>query len=187
MDDPDGLPCVLDDQADTPGPYAFDASGIDRAEFLVAPNVGESLKPAAKIASGGETSRMMLALQSVLSEADDTPTMVFDEVDVGVGGRNGQVLGEKLWSLARHRQVFCITHLPQVAVFGDDHLKITKEVAGGRTRTVVCRLAADSRFEELAQMLGGHGAGDTAAAAARELLDRATAWKQSHSNVGSSR
>ncbi len=176
--DPEGLPCDLAVGTVEPGPYAFGPWGVDRAEFLVAPNVGESLKPAAKIASGGETSRIMLALQSVLSEADQTPTMVFDEVDVGVGGRNGRVLGEKLWQLAARRQVFCITHLPQIAVFGDVHFKIVKEVYEGRTRTTLRQLEPDGRAEEIAQMLGGHRAGQTTAVAARDLLHEADEWKQ---------
>lgn len=182
--DPEGLPCPEGETFECAGPYAFDATGVDRAEFLVAPNIGESLKPAAKIASGGETSRMMLALQSVLSEADETPTLVFDEVDVGVGGRSGRVLGEKLWELARRRQVFCITHLPQVAAYGDDHVTVVKEVSEGRTRTVVRRLEGAARFEEVAQMLGGHRAGDTASAAARDLLLQAEAWKRDRQRSG---
>ncbi|HEY8744871.1 MAG TPA: DNA repair protein RecN, partial [Chloroflexota bacterium] len=108
--------------------FAFDLTGVDQVEFLVAPNVGEAPKPVARIASGGETSRIKLALKSALSEADQTATLVFDEVDVGVGGRSGRVIGEKLWQLARHHQLLCITHLPQVAVFGDRHQKIRKVV-----------------------------------------------------------
>jgi DNA repair protein RecN (Recombination protein N) len=100
-----------------PGSAAFDG-GLDRVEFLVAPNPGEGLKPLAKIASGGETSRLMLALKNILAGADEIPSLIFDEIDQGIGGRVGLVVGFKLWHLARNHQVFCVTHLPQLAVFG---------------------------------------------------------------------
>ena len=101
---------------------AFDDSGLDRVEFLIAPNPGEGLKPLVKIASGGETSRLMLALKNVLAQADAIPTLIFDEIDQGIGGRVGMVVGEKLWQLGRQHQVLCVTHLPQLAAFGDQHL-----------------------------------------------------------------
>jgi DNA repair protein RecN (Recombination protein N) len=157
--------------------FAFDLTGVDQAEFLVAPNVGEAPKPVARIASGGETSRIMLALKSALSEADQTATLVFDEVDVGVGGRSGRVIGEKLWQLARHHQLLCITHLPQVAVFGDQHQKIRKVVQGGRTSTAVDALDGGELVEELAQMVGGATAGVIARRAAQDLLEQAQQWK----------
>jgi DNA repair protein RecN (Recombination protein N) len=134
--------------------YAFDGTGIDRVEFLIAPNVGEPLKPMAKIASGGETSRLMLALKTVLSVADETPTLIFDEIDQGIGGRVGGVVGYKLWSLSPKHQVLCITHLPQLAGYGDIHYKIDKKVVGERTVTSVQELEMDGRLEELAKMLG---------------------------------
>jgi DNA repair protein RecN (Recombination protein N) len=133
---------------------AFDASGFDRVEFLVAPNPGEGLKPLAKIASGGETSRLMLALKNVLAKADQVPTLIFDEIDQGIGGRVGQVVGLKLWNLGRNHQVLCITHLPQLAAFGDQHFKVEKVISNGRTTTSVARLENDDRMLELAQMLG---------------------------------
>ncbi|MCS6907363.1 MAG: DNA repair protein RecN [Anaerolineales bacterium] len=133
---------------------AFNASGIDRVEFLIAPNPGEGFKPLAKIASGGETSRLMLALKSVLASADDVPCLVFDEIDQGIGGRTGAVVGKKLWQLARHHQVFCVTHLPQLAAFGDQHFLVRKRVIGDRTVTEVQVLAGEQRVEELAQMMG---------------------------------
>jgi DNA repair protein RecN (Recombination protein N) len=163
--------------SDEPETFAFDQTGIDQVEFLVAPNVGESPKPVARIASGGETSRIMLALKSALSEADQTATLVFDEVDVGVGGRSGRVIGEKLWQLARHHQVLCITHLPQVAVYGGDHQKIRKVVAGGRTSTAVESLSAEERVEEVAQMFGGTTVTATTRRAAQDLLAQAEEWK----------
>jgi DNA repair protein RecN (Recombination protein N) len=164
-------------------PYAFDLTGVDQVEFLVAPNVGESPKPVARIASGGETSRIMLALKSALSEADRTATLVFDEVDVGVGGRSGRVIGEKLWQLAKHHQVLCITHLPQVAVFGDHHQKIRKVVQAGRTATTVDPLADVERVEELAQMVGGMAVSGTTRRAAQDLLTQAQQWEATAGNA----
>ncbi len=114
---------------------AFDGTGFDRVEFLVAPNPGEGLKPLAKIASGGETSRLMLALKNVLAKADQIPSLVFDEIDQGIGGRVGGVVGQKLWHLGRAHQVMVITHLPQLAAFGDQHFQVQKLVQNGRTTT----------------------------------------------------
>jgi DNA repair protein RecN (Recombination protein N) len=158
-----------------PARVAFDATGIDRIEFLVSPNPGEPLKPLARIASGGETSRLMLALKTVLSRVDETPTLIFDEIDQGIGGRVGSTVGEKLWSLtlaaeegAVSHQVLCITHLPQLAGFGDLHFKVDKEVFDGRTVTRVRPVTGDQRVEELAQMLGGGG--EAARQSAREIL-----------------
>jgi DNA repair protein RecN (Recombination protein N) len=146
--DPTGLPLDKDTRV------AFDANGFDRVEFLVAPNPGEGLKSLAKIASGGETSRLMLALKNVLARADQIPSLVFDEIDQGIGGRVGGVVGQKLWSLGRAHQVMCITHLPQLAAFGDQHFQVQKLVNNGRTTTQVKRLEGDERLLELAQMLG---------------------------------
>ena len=151
--DPDGLP-VPAAGGDTER-LAFDTRGVDRVEFLISPNPGEPLKPLAKIASGGETSRLMLALKSILSAADHTPTLIFDEIDVGVGGRSGSVVGEKLWSLTSNHQVICITHLPQIAAFADCHYKITKQVHDNRTSTHVDPLEGAARVQEIAAMLGG--------------------------------
>ena len=132
----------------------FDETGIDQVEFLIAPNPGEGLKPMVKIASGGETSRLMLALKRVLAQADEVPTLIFDEIDQGIGGRIGFVVGEKLWHLARDHQVLCVTHLPQLAAFGDQHLRVSKQLQDGRTLTLVEALALEGRRSELAQMLG---------------------------------
>ena len=134
---------------------AFDVSGTDRVEFLVAPNPGEGLKSLVKIASGGETSRLMLALKNVLAQADAIPTLVFDEIDQGIGGRVGMTVGQKLWTLARQHQVFCVTHLPQLAAYGDQHFKVVKSVENGRTNTTVEILDGELRRRELALMLGG--------------------------------
>ena len=134
--------------------YAFTDTGFDRVEFLIAPNPGEGLKPLAKVASGGETSRLMLALKNTLAQADTIPTMVFDEIDQGIGGRIGALVGEKLWQLSRYHQVICITHLPQLAALYDSHYHVYKQIVDDRTRTVVTRLDADESLHELASLLG---------------------------------
>jgi DNA repair protein RecN (Recombination protein N) len=147
---------------------AFDSTGLDRIEFLVAPNVGEGLKPLARIASGGETSRLMLALKGVLASADRTPTLIFDEIDQGIGGRVGATVGYKLWALSGAHQVLCITHLPQLAGFGDQHFRVEKAIQGDRTLTHVRPLDEAERAPELAQMLGV--AGEKALESAAEIL-----------------
>ncbi len=187
--------------SETPGRYAFDNHGLDAVAFLVSANPGEPLKPLARVASGGETSRLMLALKTVLGRADETPTLIFDEIDQGIGGRVGGTVGRKLWGLTRSQesgdrrqgtgdrgqqsgvrasssaaiqhtcnpqpaiqhpaighQVLCITHLPQLAAYGDAHFHVTKRVAGERTITEVRTLAADDRVAELAQMMGADSA-----------------------------
>jgi DNA repair protein RecN (Recombination protein N) len=156
---------------------AFDASGIDQIVYRLAPNPGEPARPLARIASGGELSRVALAIKRVLAEADATPTLVFDEVDTGIGGRSADPVGRSLWGLARRHQVLCVTHLPQIAAHADAHYRIVKRERDGRTVTEVERLDREGRMVELAAMLGG-GPGDAAAlASARELLDRAEAWR----------
>lgn len=151
---------------------AFDANGIEQVEFLIAPNPGEGLKPLIKIASGGETSRLMLALKNVLVSADGIPTLIFDEIDQGIGGRVGTVVGNKLWHLARHHQVLCVTHLPQLAAFGEQHLQVTKNIQNGRTVTQVSDLKDDARLPELAQMLGETSEGTMHSA--RDMLHTAS-------------
>ena len=148
---------------------AFDSSGFDRVEFLVETNPGEGLKSLVKVASGGETSRLMLALKNVLVQADHIPTLIFDEIDQGIGGRVGVVVGEKLWNLAQQHQVMCVTHLPQLAGFGDQHYKVTKEVIDERTRTEAITLVGDERQKELAQMLGSISEGTLSSA--KEILE----------------
>jgi DNA repair protein RecN (Recombination protein N) len=146
------------------GRYDFDEKGLDQVAFLLSANVGEELKPMVKVASGGETSRLMLALKTALARADQIPTLIFDEIDQGIGGRVGGVVGRKLWELSQahseqRRQVFCVTHLPQLAGYADSHLHVRKTVAEGRTRTVVDLLDQAERIRELAQMLGGESEG----------------------------
>jgi DNA repair protein RecN (Recombination protein N) len=133
---------------------AFDSNGLEHVEFLVAPNPGEGLKPLVKIASGGETSRLMLAIKNVLAKADRIPTLIFDEIDQGIGGRVGMVVGRKLWELARQHQVLCVTHLPQLAAFGEQHWRVIKQFRDGRTETQVESLSGEDRVIELAQMMG---------------------------------
>ena len=154
---------------------AFDGYGLDKVEFLVAPNPGEGLKPLAKIASGGETSRLMLALKNVLARADQVPTLIFDEIDQGIGGRVGGTVGEKLWNLGHTHQVFVITHLPQLAVFGDQHFQVQKVIEQNRTLTRVANLTGEPRTLELAQMLGELTEGTIRSA--HELLQSAHTFK----------
>jgi DNA repair protein RecN (Recombination protein N) len=156
-------------------PVYFDATGADRVEFMIAPNPGEGFKPLVKIASGGETSRLMLAIKNVLAHEDRIPTLIFDEIDQGIGGRVGMVVGRKLWELARYHQVFCVTHLPQLAAYGSTHYSVSKEVYDNRTHTLVNLLEGDLRIKELAQMLGAENSSNLLSA--RELL------KQVHSEI----
>jgi DNA repair protein RecN (Recombination protein N) len=130
-------------------------TGIDQATFRIAPNVGEPLKPLSSIVSGGELSRVVLALKAILAETEAIEAIVFDEVDAGIGGSVAEVVGKKLSALARHHQVICITHLPQIAKFGDHHFRISKQVSDGRTRTTIERLGETERVKEIARMLGG--------------------------------
>jgi DNA repair protein RecN (Recombination protein N) len=155
---------------------AFDATGVDQVVYRLAPNPGEPPRPLARIASGGELSRVALAIKQVLAAHDDTPTLVFDEIDAGIGGRSADPVGRSLWALARRHQVLCVTHLPQIAAHADAHFHIAKHERGGRTVTDVQRLDREGRIVELAQMLGG-GSGTATLASARELLDRAEAWR----------
>ena len=163
-DEPDGIP--VEGKR-----LAFDHTGYDRVEFLVAPNPGEGLKPLAKIASGGETSRLMLALKNVLARADEISSLIFDEIDQGIGGRVGLVVGYKLWNLARNHQVFCVTHLPQLAAFGDQHYQVQKMIRDQRTLTRVEPLEGEARMLELAQMLGS--VGEATLQSAHEILQTA--------------
>jgi DNA repair protein RecN (Recombination protein N) len=174
---------------------AFDASGVDQVVFRIAPNAGEPARALARIASGGELSRVALAIKEVLAEVDDTPSLVFDEIDSGIGGRSADPVGRSLWSLGRRHQVLCVTHLPQIAAHADAHFQIVKQERDGRTVTEVTRLDREGRIVELGQMLGGAesgaalGAAGSAAstpalASARELLDRAEGWRARSGSAG---
>ena len=158
---------------------AFDASGVDGVAFLIAPNPGEPARPLARIASGGELSRVALAIKQILAEADRTPTLVFDEIDTGIGGRSAEPVGRTLWELARTHQVLCVTHLGQIAAYADAQFRIEKHQRDGRTVTDVRRVEGAERVGELAQMLAGAEGGVAARASAEELLERAEAWRRS--------
>lgn len=174
-EDQAGIPIALDGAQ--PRHFAADATGVDKVSFLIAPNAGEGLKPLSRIASGGETARLMLALKSILSDVDETPTLVFDEIDVGVGGRSGQVVGEKLWRLASAHQVIVITHLPQIAAYADSHFRIAKCERGQRVVSTVEPLDSAGREEEVAAMLDGFPVTASARRGATELLRRAARRK----------
>ncbi|MGB7337256.1 MAG: DNA repair protein RecN [Phototrophicaceae bacterium] len=152
--------------------YKFDASGIEEVEFLLSANPGEPLRPLVKVASGGEAARIMLALKKVLTQADYTPTLIFDEIDTGIGGRLGAVVGEKLWTLTDGHQVLCVTHLPQLASFGDKHFHVTKQIVNQRTTSHLTVLDQETtRITELAEMLGALG--ESGLESARALLTEA--------------
>jgi DNA repair protein RecN (Recombination protein N) len=163
-----------------PNPYLaaghrkIEDTGTDRAEFFIAPNVGEALKPLARIASGGELSRIILGLKAILADKASVETLIFDEVDAGIGGAVAEMVGKKLASLSRFHQVLCITHLPQIARFGRQHYKIAKTVSKGRTRTNISRLEGNERVEEMARMLGGMEITGRVMAHAREMIGNAT-------------
>ena len=173
--DPNGVPAVIDDQAEAC--YACDGSGIDRVQFLIAPNPGEPFKPLTRIASGGETSRLMLALKTILAHADATPTLIFDEIDSGISGKSGQVVGEKLWQLTRDHQVICVTHLPQIAAFADTHYNVNKQIFDERTMTIVNELRPEQRVRELAHIMGGDVT-EFSMKSAEEMLARSYLWKE---------
>jgi DNA repair protein RecN (Recombination protein N) len=148
-------------------------SGADRIELMLASNKGEDMRPLAKIASGGELSRIMLALKLALRSADEVATYVFDEVDTGIGGATAQVVGAQIRAVADHRQVLCVTHLPQIAAYADHHFHVEKAELGGRTETHVRRLTGTARKDELARMLGGHATSKARAHAAELLAEAA--------------
>jgi DNA repair protein RecN (Recombination protein N) len=157
--------------------YRFDPTGADIVEFMASTNPGEPLKPLARIASTGEISRFLLALKSALAEADTIPVLIFDEIDIGVGGRSGEVIGRKLWNLSRNHQVICVTHLPQIAAFADAHYNVSKQSIGGRTASTIKTLQGESRLNELAVMVGGTGYTASSLNTARELIHGAETWK----------
>jgi DNA repair protein RecN (Recombination protein N) len=180
---PDGVPMPGPDGATVR--YACGLSGVDHVEFLIAPNPGEGLKPLSRIASGGETSRLMLALKTILAHADAVPILIFDEIDAGISGQSGQTVAEKLWELGRTHQVLCVTHLAQIAALGDTHIRVAKEMAGDRTHTTVTPLNPRARAEEIALLLGG-STSKAALANARDLLERGATWKAQVANAPAS-
>jgi DNA repair protein RecN (Recombination protein N) len=173
--DENGVPASINEQ---PGQYyACDLTGIDRVQFLLAPNPGEPFKALTKIASGGETSRLMLALKTILADADSTPTLIFDEIDAGISGRSGQIVGEKLWGLTRNHQVICVTHLPQIAAFADTHYNVNKQIFDNRTMTIVNELRPEQRIREIAHIMGGNVT-EFSEKSAEEMLARSHLWKE---------
>ncbi len=147
-------------------------NGMDNIEFLISANLGEEAKPIAKIASGGELSRIMLALKSVIAEKDNTPTMIFDEIDTGVSGRAAQKIGVKLREISRNRQVICVTHLAQIAVNGDTHFLIEKKTENEKTKATVCELdTLDERKKEIARIISGNNASAASLTSAEEMLN----------------
>ncbi len=162
--------------------YAFTGDGVDLVEFMASTNPGEPLKPMAKIASTGEISRFTLALKCALSEIDSIPILIFDEIDIGVGGRSGDVIGRKLWNLARNRQVICVTHLPQIAAYADAHYQVHKEESGDRTVSLLQPVEGEARTKEIAVMLGGPQYTEAALIDAREAMHKADTWKQEQGN-----
>jgi DNA repair protein RecN (Recombination protein N) len=151
---------------------------------MAATNPGEPLKPLARIASTGEISRFMLALKSALAEADTIPVLIFDEIDIGIGGRSGEVIGRKLSSLAQSHQVICVTHLPQIAAFADAHYRVSKQSAGSRTTSTITALQGEARLHELAVMIGGPGYTASSLDTARELIQRASTCKSGRQRDG---
>ena len=146
------------------------SSGMDEIRFLVAPNVGEDLKPINQIASGGEISRIMLALKTILARADQIPTLIFDEIDMAIGGKIAQVVGRKMRTLSPNHQVICITHLPQIAVFASNHYFVDKKISGGRTKTMTALLDKKGKESEIARMLSGERLTETTLKHAREMI-----------------
>jgi len=146
------------------------ASGADAVAFYMSANAGEALKPLSKVASGGELARIMLAMKNVLAEQDQVPTLIFDEVDTGVSGRAAQKVAQKLRSVAKNKQVLCVTHLPQIAAMGDTHMLISKSERDGRTYTTVTPLDHDGRVREVARIIGGANITDITLRSAEEML-----------------
>ncbi|MDA1096874.1 MAG: DNA repair protein RecN, partial [Chloroflexi bacterium] len=175
-DDTNGVPISVRD-ADPAARFAVTATGIDRVEFMIAVNPGEPFRPLARVASGGETSRLMLAIKSVLSAVDEIPTLVFDEIDAGIGGRLGGTIGQKLWGLGRQHQVVSVTHLPQIASHADHHVRVSKGAVADRASTSAEVLDATEAVREISLMLGSDT--DTGRHNAAEMLNGARRWQSS--------
>ena len=159
------------------------ANGTDSVEFLISANPGEPLKPMASVASGGELSRIMLALKAISMEADGVDSMVFDEIDTGVSGRMAQTVGEKMCRIARNHQALCVTHLPQIAALGDAHFRVEKQTDGNRTETRVLRLDFEGRVRELSRLVGGAEDSESSLSHARHMLEDAAAVREQLRNA----
>jgi len=161
------------ERLDQPGPQ-----GVDLVRFLLSANVGEELRSISRIASGGELSRIMLAMKNVLAESDDIQTLIFDEIDTGVSGRAAQRVAEKLAEVSRNKQVLCVTHLPQLAAMADNHFLIEKSENGGRTYTSVSLLEENEATREIARIISGANITETTLKSAREMIDAAKQFKK---------
>jgi DNA repair protein RecN (Recombination protein N) len=151
-------------------PFRLRGGCLDQAEFMISPNPGEGLGPLSRIASGGELSRVMLALKTILAQSGSVETIIFDEVDSGISGATAEVIGEKLLNLSRFHQILCITHLPQIASKGKTHFLVKKVVSGGRTEATLLELEGEARVREIARLLAGKEITATAVAHAEEML-----------------
>jgi len=168
----------FNDELNNSGERDYTQNGLDKVEFLISPNVGEPLKPLSKIASGGEMSRIMLAIKTILADVDRMPTLIFDEIDIGVSGRAAQKIGEKLSYISRNHQVICVTHLAQIACMADNHFLIEKIVDGDTTKTKVDKLDSKNVEEEIARILGGTNITETTRRYAKEMLKTAREFKR---------
>jgi DNA repair protein RecN (Recombination protein N) len=162
---------IFKDQANDQGLTSFNPRGIDTVEFYLTTNVGEEMKPLNRIASGGELSRIMLAIKKALARSGSIGTLIFDEVDSGIGGATAEDVGKKLKDVSKHQQVLCITHLPQIACFGDMHYRVAKMVSGERTVTSIDILSEEDRLDEIARMLGGTELTEKTREHAQEMLE----------------
>jgi DNA repair protein RecN (Recombination protein N) len=173
---------ILQTEDETGMPFSgkrvrFTKDGVDEVAFMVSTNPGEPMKPLASIASTGEVSRFTLALKVALAEADAIPVLIFDEIDIGVGGRSGEVIGKKLWALAHHHQIICVTHLPQIAVFADSQYGVKKESSDGRSTSSISMLDEQGKTTELAAMLGGTSDSEICRKNAMDMIRKAADWK----------
>lgn len=169
----------FDDRLEPDGSRKYLPNGLDRVEFLISPNAGEPLKPLSKIASGGEMSRIMLAIKTILADVDEIPTLIFDEIDIGISGKASQKVGEKLSYISKNHQVICVTHLAQIACMADSHFLIKKISDESSTMTVVEKLSGPSVKDEIARILGGANISNTTVKLADEMLKSARNFKKS--------
>jgi DNA repair protein RecN (Recombination protein N) len=151
----------------------YTGDGFDKAYFIISTNVGEDMKPLSSVASGGELSRIMLAMKSCLAKVDNIPTLIFDEIDVGISGRTAQMVAEKICTIGRNHQVICITHLPQIAAFADHHYLIEKKVTDKKTVTEIVKLNKEQEINELARLMGGAKITETVISSAKEMKELA--------------
>ena len=156
----------------------YTAGGFDEAEFVISTNPGQPMRSLGMVASGGELSRIMLAIKTVLADSDEIPTLIFDEIDTGISGRTAQKVSEKLAIISRSHQVICITHLPQIAAMADCHFEIAKHAAGGKTTTQIRELKQEQMVQELARLLGGVEITDAVLRNAGEMKELAVRIKQ---------